>query len=34
MFSKNSNWCVYKNKPVLIDLGYTKYVSDNFYKKK
>lgn len=31
-FAKNTNWGLYKNKPVLIDLGYTRYVSDTFYK--
>lgn len=32
-FTRPANWGIYKGKPVLIDLGYTKYVSNNFYNK-
>lgn len=32
-FTQTANWGLYKGRPVIIDLGYTKSVSDNFYKK-
>lgn len=32
-FKRIQNWGLYKNKPVVIDVGFTEYVKDNYYKK-